>query len=61
MKFYVIDCERCLADPSSCSDCLMSMLSDPDYGQPVRFTTQEREALDIMAEVGLVPPLRLVG
>ncbi|MCL2784870.1 MAG: hypothetical protein FWD55_05430 [Propionibacteriaceae bacterium] len=61
MKSYMIDCDTCQADPIECGDCLMSVLTDPDYGQPVRFTQQEREAFEVMAEVGLVPPLRLVA
>ncbi|MDR0285546.1 MAG: hypothetical protein LBI33_11780 [Propionibacteriaceae bacterium] len=58
---YVIDCTACRAGSAACDDCLMSFIDDPAYGQPVRFSEEERAALGIMAEVGLIPQLRLVG
>lgn len=59
MKSYVIDCETCQAKDSDCGNCLMSVLADPEFGQPVKFTEREKDALDVMADVGLIPPLRL--
>ncbi len=61
MKSYVIDCGSCQADPAVCGDCLMAFIADPQFGQPVRFSQQESEALKVMAEVGLIPQLRLVA
>ncbi|MDR0489445.1 MAG: hypothetical protein LBG99_08675 [Propionibacteriaceae bacterium] len=61
MKSYVIDCDTCQARNLSCGDCLMSVIADPEFGQPVRFSEQEKEALAVMADAGLVPPLRLVA
>ena len=61
MKSYVIDCDSCQAGPEACADCLVSFMADPRYGQPVRFSEEEKDALDVMADVGLIPRLRLVG
>jgi len=61
MKSYLIDCESCQARPESCGDCLMSFMADPDFGQPIRFSEEEADALNVMADVGLIPRLRLVG
>ncbi len=44
-----------------CGDCLMAFIADPEYGQPVRFTQEESDALHVMAEAGLIPQLRLVA
>jgi len=59
MKSYVIDCSTCQADPSSCDDCLMAFMAD--VGEPVRFSEEEAHAVKVMAEVGLLPRLRLVA
>ena len=61
MKTYLIDCDSCQAGPESCGDCLMSFMADPEYGQPVRFSEEEKDALTLMADAGLIPRLRLVG
>lgn len=39
----------------------MSFIAAPDFGGPVRFTQEEADALQVMAEVGLVPILRLAA
>ena len=61
MKSYVIDCDSCGAGPESCADCLMSFMADPEYGQPIKFSEEEKDALTVMADVGLIPRLRLVA
>ena len=61
MKSYVIDCDSCGAGPEACGDCLMSFMADPEFGQPVKFSEEEKDALTVMADVGLIPRLRLVG
>ncbi len=61
MKTYLIDCDKCQADPALCGDCLMAFMADPAFGEPVRFSEEERGALDVMAEAGLIPRLRLVS
>ncbi|MDR0783394.1 MAG: hypothetical protein LBE83_06505 [Propionibacteriaceae bacterium] len=61
MESYVIDCDSCGANPQACGDCLMSFLETTTIGQPVRFSADEKAALTVMAEVGLVPRLQLVA
>ncbi|MDR2973495.1 MAG: hypothetical protein LBV00_02100 [Propionibacteriaceae bacterium] len=61
MKSYQIDCGTCQADVTACGDCLMSFIASPGYGEPVRFSAEEKDALDVMADVGLLPPLRLAS
>lgn len=55
----VVDCDSCLVRcPAVCGDCVVSVLLGPP-GE-VAFDNDERVALDLLAESGLVPPLRLV-
>ncbi|MDR0849032.1 MAG: hypothetical protein LBN10_08365 [Propionibacteriaceae bacterium] len=61
MKSYVINCATCQASAADCGDCLMSFIAEPDFGAPVRFSQEEADALQVMAEVGLVPTLHLVA
>ncbi len=61
MKSYMIDCGTCQADREVCGDCLMAFIADPGFGQPVRFSQEESDALKVMADVGLIPQLRLVA
>jgi hypothetical protein len=51
-----IDCDRCLARPAACGDCIVTVLLGPvgTVGE------QERAAFAVLADSGLVPPLRLV-
>lgn len=60
MTSVTIDCDHCLArGPSACGDCLVAvLLGGPPQG--VLVDSEERAALDTLAENGLVPPLRLV-
>lgn len=55
----LIDCERCEMRDIACSDCVVTAL----FGEPPRrceIGEGEREALGALADVGMVPPLRLV-
>jgi len=61
MKTYLIDCSTCLASGDDCADCLVSFMAEPEFGQPVRFSQEEKQALEVMADAGLVPGLRLVA
>lgn len=61
MKSYVIDCENCLGRPTECGSCLMAFLDDPQFGSPVRFSEEEKDAVNVMADAGLVPRLRLLA
>lgn len=53
-----IDCDTCVVRGLACHDCVVTVL----LGPPPELTIDEDElrALDVLAESGLVPPLRLV-
>lgn len=55
-----IDCDSCtVRGPAACGDCVVTaLLGAPPQG--VELEPAERDALDVLAESGLVPPLRLV-
>ena len=52
----VIDCDDCAARGPGCRDCVISVL----LGVPDTLLQDERAALEVLAEVGLAPRLRLV-
>jgi hypothetical protein len=52
----VIDCDDCAARGPGCQDCVISVL----LGVPETLLQDERAALEVLAEVGLAPRLRLV-
>jgi hypothetical protein len=52
----VIDCDDCAARGPGCRDCVISVL----LGVPETLLQDERAALEVLAEVGLAPRLRLV-
>jgi hypothetical protein len=53
-----IDCDTCVVRGLACHDCVVTVL----LGPPPELTIDddERRALDVLAQGGLVPPLRLV-
>jgi hypothetical protein len=54
-----IDCDTCLVRGPACDDCVVTVLLGPP---PERgFDDDERRALGILAQSGLVPPLRMVS
>ncbi|MFO7300073.1 MAG: hypothetical protein DIU67_007785 [Actinomycetes bacterium] len=54
----IIDCDECaLRDTSACDDCVVSFLLGPT---PVDLTDRQSEAVEALADAGLVPKLRLV-
>lgn len=53
-----IDCDSCAVRPSACGDCVVAVLLGPP---PALLVPEEQRALDVLAEAGLVPPLRLVS
>ena len=55
----IIDCDRCRMRDLACHDCVVSFLLGPPGGAREGFDTEERAALGVLAESGLVPPLRL--
>jgi hypothetical protein len=52
----VIDCDDCAVRGAGCPDCVVSVL----LGVPDTLLRDERAALEVLAEVGLAPRLRLV-
>lgn len=54
----LIDCDQCvMKETSTCDDCVVSVLLQLG---PVDLTDQELNALENLADEGLVPKLRLV-
>ena len=52
----VIDCDTCAVRGPGCRDCVVSVL----LGMPETLQADERAALEVLAEAGLAPRLRLV-
>lgn len=52
----VIDCDDCAVRGPGCRDCVVSVL----LGVPDTLLQDERAALEVLAEAGLAPRLRLV-
>lgn len=52
----VIDCDDCAVRGPACRDCVVSVL----LGVPHELLEDERAALDVLAEAGMAPRLRLV-
>jgi hypothetical protein len=52
----VIDCDDCAVRGPGCRDCVVSVL----IGVPATLLQDERAALEVLADVGLAPRLRLV-
>ena len=51
-----IDCDDCAVRGVGCQDCVVSVL----LGIPETLLDDERRALEVLADVGLAPRLRLV-
>ena len=54
----LLDCDGCAMRDLACDDCVVSVLLG---GPPDRLGAEERQALDVLADSGLVPRLRLVS
>jgi hypothetical protein len=55
----LIDCDACVVRGHGCPDCVVTvLLGAPPEG--VELDEQETAALAVLADAGLVPPLRLV-
>jgi hypothetical protein len=52
----VIDCDDCALRGAGCPECVVSVL----LGVPETLLADERAALEVLAEAGLAPRLRLV-
>ncbi|GAA4366735.1 hypothetical protein GCM10023146_10250 [Nocardioides caricicola] len=53
-----IDCDTCTVRGLHCHDCVVTVLLGPP--PELTFDDDARDALDVLAQSGLVPPLRLV-
>jgi hypothetical protein len=53
-----IDCDHCTQRGPACHDCVVTVLLGPP--EELTFDDDQREALDVLAAGGLVPPLRMV-
>ena len=53
-----IDCDTCVVRGLACHDCVVTVLLGPP--PELGFDDDETRALDVLAESGLVPPLRMV-
>lgn len=54
----LIDCETCVAGPTACSGCVVSVLLGPPTDGTLGW--EEQRAIGVLSASGLVPPLRLV-
>ncbi len=55
----LIDCDTCVVRGDACGDCVVThLLGGPP--EPLQLDRDELGALDALAGVGMVPPLRLV-
>ncbi len=53
-----IDCDSCQVRGLACNDCMVTVLLGPP--PELGFDGEERRALSALADVGLIPPLRMV-
>lgn len=53
-----IDCDTCVVRGLACHDCVVTVLLGPP--PELAFDDDESRALEVLAEGGLVPPLRMV-
>lgn len=53
-----IDCDTCEVRGLACHDCVVTVLLGPP--PELAFDDDDQRALDVLAESGLVPPLRMV-
>lgn len=58
----LIDCDACVMRGPGCRDCVVSVLlgAPAEPSGSLVIDDEERAALEVLAESGLVPPLRLV-
>jgi hypothetical protein len=57
----LIDCDACVMRGPDCRDCVVTvLLGMPPEQSSLRVDDDELAALDVLAQSGLVPPLRLV-
>ena len=57
----LIDCDSCQVRPQACGDCVVSVLLGPIDDEAMVWDAEERRAMAVLADSGLVPRLRLVS
>jgi hypothetical protein len=58
----IVDCETCVVRGPACGDCVVTfLLGPPDWLAVDGLPHEEAAALAVLADSGLVPPLRLVA
>lgn len=55
----IIDCDDCTMRDLACQDCVVSVLLGPPGAVRDGFDAEETAALGVLADSGLIPPLRL--
>lgn len=62
MDITHVDCNRCVGRGAGCGDCVISVLLGvpPEAPKTMDLLGEERAALKVLAESGLLPPLRMV-
>ena len=58
LEVVTIDCRSCSAHPSACADCVVAVLLPEAPDTAPALDADERRALSILSDSGLVPPLR---
>jgi hypothetical protein len=56
----IVDCDTCVARGPACGDCVITVLLGPPDWSHEGLAPAETAALAVLADSGLVPPLRLV-
>jgi hypothetical protein len=57
----VIDCSTCVVAGLACGDCVVTvLLGEPEFLRSPEVADDHVVALGVLAQSGLVPPLRLV-
>jgi hypothetical protein len=58
----LIDCDACVMRGPGCQDCVVTVVlgMSAERNGELRIDEEERAALDVLAQSGLVPPLRLI-
>jgi len=57
----IVDCDTCVARGPACGDCVVtSLLGLPEWWATEGVAGEEMTALAVLADSGLVPPLRLL-
>jgi hypothetical protein len=55
----LIECDSCEVRDTGCGQCVVTALLDVPVGGEVDIGDEELRALDVLAGMGMVPPLRL--